>query len=98
MAYRFTSQGRTHGGIVILPGPRPLPQLSVRAAMMLDWLATMTDYRSQLFRWGDLQIKLTQGYRLVGYSNDDLELALERQVSRSPSAFHVEGAVIVGQG
>jgi hypothetical protein len=46
--------------------------------MMLDWLSTMTSYQSQIFRWGDLQLRLTQGYRLVGYGDDDLELALGR--------------------
>ncbi len=76
--FRFAEQGRSHGGIVIVPGPRPLPQLSVRAALMLDWLASLPDYRSQLFRWGELQGKLTQGFRLTGYSDSDLELALGR--------------------
>jgi hypothetical protein len=81
--FRFTSQGRSHGGIIILPGPRPLAQLAARAALMLDWLATMSDYRSQLFRWGELQARLTQGYRLPGYSDADVALALGRPVGRS---------------
>jgi hypothetical protein len=76
--FRFIAQGRRHGGIAILPGPRPLQQLSIRAALMLDWLATLSEYRSQLHRWGDLQSQLTRGFRVPGYTDSDLELALGR--------------------
>src|SRR5438093_72620 len=41
--FRFVTQGQPHGGIVSLPGPRPLPQLAARAALMLDWLGTLPD-------------------------------------------------------
>ncbi len=74
----FRQQGWAHGGIVVLPGPSPLPQLSVRAAMLLDWLAMLPNWRSQLFRWGDLQFRLTQGFPMPGYGEDDVRLALGR--------------------
>lgn len=75
----FRKQGWSHGGIVVLPGTSPLPQLTVRTALLLDWLTTLPDWRSQLFRWGDLQFRLTQGFRLPGYSEADVRFALSRE-------------------
>ena len=47
--------------------------------MMLDWIATLGDYRGRLFRWGDLQYLLTQSYRLPGCDEADVRLALGRE-------------------
>ena len=47
--------------------------------MLLDWIATLPDYRSQLFRWHDLQYWLTQGNSLPGYSEAEVRLALGQQ-------------------
>ena len=71
-------QGRVHGGIIIVPAGMTLDRLTVRVAMMLDWLGTMIDHRSQLFKWGHLQALLEQGFRLEGYSDDEIRLALAR--------------------
>jgi len=46
--------------------------------MLLDWLAMLPNWRSQLFRWGDLQFRLTQGFPMPGYGEDDVRLALGR--------------------
>jgi len=46
--------------------------------MMLDWLDTLADYRSRLLRWGALQQLLIGGYRLPGYTDRDVGLALGR--------------------
>ena len=46
--------------------------------MLLDWLGTMPDHRSQIFKWGHLQALLEQGYRLPGYTEDEVRLALAR--------------------
>ena len=69
-------QERPHGGIILLPGHGPLERKVIRAAMMLDWLGTLPDYRLQLFKWGDLQSLLTRGFRLPGYPQADVRLAL----------------------
>jgi hypothetical protein len=70
---------QAHGGIVILPESRQLTRLIIRAAMMLDWLGAQGDYRSRYFTWGNLQYLLTQGYRLSGYSDAEVRLALAQE-------------------
>jgi len=49
-----------HGGIIVLPERPPFSRLVVRASMMLDWLGTMPQYRSELFKWGHLQALLSK--------------------------------------
>lgn len=73
----FQQQGRSHGGILLVP-QSPLARLEIRSAMMLDWISTFPDYRSQLFRWNDLQYRMSQGGRLPGYSDDEIRRALGR--------------------
>lgn len=68
-------QMQPHGGIAILADVA-LPLQEIRAPMLLDWLATMTDYRSQLFGWGALQQLLIGGFRLDGYTEDEVRRAL----------------------
>ncbi|MBI4491684.1 MAG: hypothetical protein HY690_02710 [Chloroflexi bacterium] len=46
--------------------------------MLLDWIATFPDHRSRLFKWGQLQELIEQGYRLPGYSEAEVQLALGR--------------------
>lgn len=75
---RYRQEGRPHAGIVLLSQTRPVPQLVVRAAMMLDWIALIGEHRSTLFRWGALQQLLSQDYRLPGYDDADIRLALGR--------------------
>ena len=76
----FIEQGRKHGGIVLLPGTSPLPRLIIRAATMLDWIGLLPDHRSQLFQWGYLQEQIERGYRIPGYTEDDVRLALGRSL------------------
>ena len=60
---------RPHSGISLLPQRSLMALLTLRAAMMLDWLQSLPDYRSQLFTWGQLQSLLERGQRLRGYSD-----------------------------
>jgi hypothetical protein len=78
LADDYQHRHEVHGGIVVLPGRPPFERVAVRAAMMLDWLGTMPDHRSGLFKWGHLQDLLEQGHRLPGYSDDEVRLALAR--------------------
>lgn len=67
-----------HGGIIVI-ADTALDMQAIHAPMLLDWLATMDEYRSQLFRWHKLQQLLIGGYRLEGYTEDDVRRALGRQ-------------------
>jgi predicted nuclease of predicted toxin-antitoxin system len=69
-------RGEPHPGIVLVPATSLLPRLTVRAAMLLDWMTATGERHSQLFDWRDLQYHFTQGLRLPGYSDDELRLAL----------------------
>lgn len=73
---RFSDEGRPHGGIVGLPQSPDPHTVAVRAAMFLDWLGIVGRYQSRFFTWGHLQLQLTQGLRLPGYSDDEHKLAL----------------------
>jgi hypothetical protein len=46
--------------------------------MMLDWVASMPEYRSGFFKWGHLQARLEQGHRLPGYGAEEVRLAVGR--------------------
>ncbi|MGH2350960.1 MAG: DUF5615 family PIN-like protein, partial [Chloroflexota bacterium] len=74
----FQRHGWPHGGIVLVPDTGPLSRLELRMAMLLDWAGT-EERRSRLFKWGDLQARLTQGFRLPGYSEEDHRHALGQQ-------------------
>jgi hypothetical protein len=81
--FRALAEGRrrrgvAHGGIVVLSARPPFERLIVRAAMMLEWLGTMPDHRSQIFKWGRLQELLEQGYRLPSFTDEEVSLALAR--------------------
>lgn len=67
----WRARGRAHGGIIHI-SPSRLPLLSLRAAMMLDWMDTLTERRSQYFQWGYLQHELERSYRLPGYTEDQV--------------------------
>src|SRR4051812_39340255 len=45
---------RIHGGIALLPDAS-LALQEIRAAILLDWIALFSEYRSQVFRWHELQ-------------------------------------------
>src|SRR5687768_5880262 len=63
----YVSTGRQHGGIITIPQTPPSGRRQLRAALMLDWLGTLHEYRSRLFQWNDLQARLLSGLRLPGY-------------------------------
>lgn len=44
--------------------------------MLIDWAATFPDYRSQLFRWHDMQQRLIKGMHFPDYSEDEVRLSL----------------------
>ena len=64
-----------HSGIVLISNVR-LDWQEIRAAMLVDWAASLPDYRSHLFRWHDLQQRLISGVRLPDYNEDDVRMAL----------------------
>ena len=78
LADSYRRDQSSHCAIVVLPVKPPFERLVVRAAMMLEWLGTMTDHRSGFFKWGHLQEMLEQGYRLEGYTSEEVRLALAR--------------------
>jgi hypothetical protein len=74
---RCLKEGRGHGGIACISQVGPIDRLTIRAAMLLDWIGTQ-ERRSQFFVWGHLQRQLERGLRLPGYSEDDVRYALGR--------------------
>ncbi len=69
----FVRARRSHGGIVMIPQASPLHRRQLRAAMLLDWLATLPpSSTSRLSQWNDLQRRLADGLRLPRYT--DLEV------------------------
>jgi hypothetical protein len=75
---RFLAEGRSHGGVLVLPQTSELPQLAVRSATMLDWLGLLGAVQSRFLSWGDVQLQLTQGMKLAGYTDAEHRLALGR--------------------
>jgi hypothetical protein len=71
----FLHRGRIHTGIVCIPQRGSLSRRIVRAAMMLDWIATQP-HVSRFFVWGQLQQQLERGFRLPGYDEEDVREAL----------------------
>jgi hypothetical protein len=71
----FLRTGRRHPGILCVPQRGSLRRRTLRVAMMLDWIATQP-YESGFFAWGHLQQMLEGGFRLAGYSEDDVRYAL----------------------
>lgn len=75
--FRFLEREWPHGGIIIVPTSATLECLTIRSALILSWIeATAPNPRSQLFAWSQLQNKLTQGYRIVGFTEDEIRIAL----------------------
>ena len=61
---------------MIIPQAPPVHRRQLRAAVMIDWLGTLDEYRSRLFQWIDLQLPLLGGLRLDGYSEDAIDEAV----------------------
>lgn len=78
LSHDYRQRNLAHGGIIILPDRATFDRMTIRLAMMLDWLGTMADHHSGYFKWGHLQELLEQGYRLPEYVEDELRLALAR--------------------
>ena len=63
-------------GLVAPLTNRGFDVLSVlRVAMMLDWIADQP-HASRLFVWGHLQQLLERGFRLPGYSEEEVQQVL----------------------
>lgn len=71
----FLRAGRPHTGIVCVPQRGSLTRRTLRAAMLLDWIADQP-YRSSLFVWGQLQQLLERGIRLPGYTEEEVREVL----------------------
>jgi len=60
-----------------LPQRCTFDRLELRAAMMLDWITTESaEYQSRLFLWNDLQLQLTHGLQLAGYTASEVKQVL----------------------
>src|SRR4051812_783567 len=76
-SHEYVRQNRPHGGIIILPQRGTFERLELRAAMMLDWIASESaSYQSRLFLWNDLQLQLTHGLQLAGYTASQIKEVL----------------------
>ncbi|MDQ2785894.1 MAG: hypothetical protein M3Y58_12925 [Chloroflexota bacterium] len=66
-----------HAGILLLP-TGSLDRMEIRAAISVDWIATLPDHRSMLFRWHDFQQRLIRGERIPGadYSEEEVRRSL----------------------
>lgn len=75
--HQYLADGRSHNGILVVSS-RPIDQLGIRVAMTLDWIGTLPDHRSMLFRWNDFQQRLIRGERIPGadYREEDVRQAL----------------------
>jgi hypothetical protein len=72
---RFTSAGRQHAGILLVPAG-PLRLVELRVAMLVIW-AEMTDTPLRgLYRWHVLQGLMTQGYRMEAFTEAEARQAL----------------------
>jgi hypothetical protein len=76
----FQDEGRSHGGMILLSRTTPLTRLTMRVTMLLDWIATLDGYHNRLFTWGSLQDLLDGGFRLPGYSEQDVQFAVGRLI------------------
>lgn len=71
---------RSHAGIIVLQQRPALAIQEIRAAMILDWIATLPRRHDQLFTWAQLQRLLNQGDRIPGYSEVEIDLACGRRL------------------
>jgi hypothetical protein len=74
----FRVRGEQHAGVIVFPSTPPPERRKMRAAMMLSWIDTLDSHQSLYFKWGHLQERLEQGYRLPAYSEEDVRIALGR--------------------
>lgn len=74
----WRAAARAYSGIVTLPVGGLLDRVTLRVAMLLDWVSTFDERRSRLFQWGHLQDELGRGYRLSGFTEPQIWLALGR--------------------
>jgi len=70
----WSSAGRGHGGIVLVPQTPPLSRRVLRISMLLDWVGSPGAGRrdSRLLQWNDLQRVLHAGGSIPGYTADEL--------------------------
>jgi len=76
LAHEFRQRGEPHAGIVLLPRDLSPERLMLRAAMLLDWRASLDEPRPDALIWNDLQQQLISGLRLADYTEADVRLVL----------------------
>lgn len=81
---RWRREGREHAGIALIPQTVPLSRLVVRVVLLLEWIGTFPNHKSDLFRWGDLQQRLIHGYRVPGSALGETQV--RHALGWSPSA------------
>jgi hypothetical protein len=64
-----------HAGIALLPQSGPVARTVIRAAMLLDWIASAPT-PSPIANWNDLQRRIHEGLRPAGYSSEEILMAL----------------------
>lgn len=69
-------EAEPHAGIALVPQSRVWERTAIRAAMLLDWLGALESDPAPLVAWNDLQARLHRGERPMGYSEDELRVAL----------------------
>ena len=74
----YLRAGHRHGGILLIPQAAPVRRRQLRAALLLAWLGTLDEYRSRLYQWNDLQQRLLSGFRISGYTEEEVEEAVGR--------------------
>jgi hypothetical protein len=60
----FRQANRTHAGIMLVPQTVPYLRLEQRVRLMIDWVTTFEEHRSQLYTWSTLQQAIIHGLRL----------------------------------
>ena len=76
LQFDFVAARRRHAGIVLVPQGESLERAAIRAAMLLEWLASLGGAEPRLVNWNDLQVRLHRGERMPGYSEAEVKLAL----------------------
>lgn len=66
----FRRARRPHAGIILVPQTVPYRRKEHRVRLLVDWVSTFSEHRSQLFTWTDLQQQIIHGFRLPGWDEE----------------------------
>jgi hypothetical protein len=74
---QWQAKGRRHAGLILSRQGGPLARRVLRAAMLLDWLFEEgTAGETRLLTWAGLQMRMRQGDRVRGYTEEEVQRAL----------------------